>query len=122
MTQDMVVLVMFLSYVSHVRVKTADLKNNLSRYLKLVRESGEGIEVCLRDEPVAMLVPAHAGSSPGLSAQERSELQRRLAAAGLLLSSDPVAVGPLPQVTASRAGDRRADVRTVEAMRSERDW
>lgn len=105
-----------------MRVKTADLKNNLSRYLRLVRESGEGIEVCLREEPVAMLIPTPTGPRTAMAAQARSELQRRLGAAGLLLSVEPVATGPLPQVAASRAGDRRTDVRTVEAMRSERDW
>jgi hypothetical protein len=55
-----------------------------------------------------------------ISGEGNSPANREMA--GLVLSSDPVAVGPLPPVATSRAGDRRTDVRTVEAMRSERDW
>lgn len=38
------------------RVKIAELKNNLSKYLRAV-ENGETIEVLHRDRPIARLVP-----------------------------------------------------------------
>jgi prevent-host-death family protein len=41
-----------------MRVKTAALKNNLSRYLRHVRETGEEIIVCDRDTPIARIVSA----------------------------------------------------------------
>ena len=40
-----------------MRVKTADLRNNLSRYIREVRENSETIVVCDRDRPVAVLSP-----------------------------------------------------------------
>ncbi len=44
------------------RVGVAELKNNLSRHLRLV-EAGESIEVTDHDRPVARLVPIEAKSS-----------------------------------------------------------
>jgi prevent-host-death family protein len=44
-------------------VTIADLKNNLSRYLREVRQ-GESMTVLSRDVPVARLVPIEAGSRP----------------------------------------------------------
>ena len=41
----------------------ADLKNNLSRYLRDVRE-GENITVLSRDVPVARLIPLESPGSP----------------------------------------------------------
>ena len=40
-----------------MRVKTAELKANLSRYVRQVRETGEAVEILLRDETVAYLTP-----------------------------------------------------------------
>ena len=42
------------------RVKIADLKNNLSKYLRAA-EGGETIEVLDRDRPIARIVPAERG-------------------------------------------------------------
>lgn len=44
-------------------VTIADLKNNLSRYLREVR-GGEGITVMSRDVPVARLVPLERPGNP----------------------------------------------------------
>jgi prevent-host-death family protein len=38
------------------RVKIADLKNNLSRYLRAV-EDGDTVEILHRDRPIARIVP-----------------------------------------------------------------
>lgn len=40
-----------------MKVKTGNLRNNLSRYLKRVRQTGETIVVLDREEPVAELRP-----------------------------------------------------------------
>ena len=40
-----------------MRIKTGNLRNNLSRYLKRVRQTGETIVVLDREEPVAELRP-----------------------------------------------------------------
>lgn len=40
-----------------MRVKTGSLRNNLSRYLKRVRQTGETIVVLDRDMPVAEIRP-----------------------------------------------------------------
>jgi prevent-host-death family protein len=42
--------------VAMVRVKIAELKNNLSKYLRAA-ERGETIEVLDRDRPIARIVP-----------------------------------------------------------------
>jgi len=44
-------------------VTTADLKNNLSRYLREVR-AGEALTVLSRDVPVARLMPLQPRTSP----------------------------------------------------------
>lgn len=49
-----------------MEVKTGSLRNNLSRYLKRVRQTGDTIVVLDRDMPVAEIHPFHgdkAGSS-----------------------------------------------------------
>jgi antitoxin (DNA-binding transcriptional repressor) of toxin-antitoxin stability system len=40
-----------------MEIKTGNLRNNLSRYLKRVRQTGETIVVLDRDKPVAELRP-----------------------------------------------------------------
>lgn len=38
-------------------LKTAEFKNGLSRFLQIVRETGESITVCDRDKPVVKVIP-----------------------------------------------------------------
>ena len=103
-----------------MRVKTGELKARLSHYVRWVRTSGEAIEVCVREQPVACLCALPAAPRPD-AAQER-ELRKRLASVGLVLAQRPVGPGPPPAVEASVAGDGRTEVETVETIRSERDW
>jgi len=63
------------------KARIAELKNNLSRYIKYVRAGGS-VLVLDRDEPVAQLVPlpkkSHAGTDDQrLDALERQGLIRR---------------------------------------------
>ncbi len=99
-----------------MKVKVSELKTHLSRYLKHLDKDGP-IEVCLREETVAYLVPAGAQSQT-----TQKDLEERVRAAGLRLhtasrghSQD---VLPVPGV----AGDGRKDISTVESMRRERDY
>jgi len=46
-----------------LRIKISELRNQLSRYLRLVRNGGS-IQVMDRDKPIALLTPAKA-STPG---------------------------------------------------------
>lgn len=104
-----------------MKVKVANLKANLSRYLRQVQESGESIEICVRDERVAYLTPASAGVLDAGAARESEALRRRLQAAGLVLAAEGSAQ-PLPRVQPVVAGDGRTDCRTVSALRAGRDW
>ena len=113
-------LVKISNHNSHMRVKIGELKAKLSSYLKLVRESGESIEVCAREDPVAYLVPlGREGDSEAARGVE--ELRERLAVRGLVLGGGPVAEKPR-RPDPSLAGDGREDVMSVERMRESRDW
>lgn len=107
-----------------MKVKIAELKNRLSYYLRQVTESGEAIEVCARDETVALLSPVVPGASPSSDRavqREEEALRRRLAAVGLVLEG-PAGSAKLLAIEAQLAGDGRRDVPTVTAIRGERDW
>lgn len=47
-------------HVAMKRVKIAELKDNLSRYLRAVERVGEVVEVTDRDRPIARIVPVPA--------------------------------------------------------------
>lgn len=103
-----------------MRVKIGELKAKLSSYLKQVRDSGESIEVCAREDPVAYLVPV-GGEDESEEAGAKEELRRRLGACGLEWVGGPTAKKPGKPVPCP-AGDGRADVASVEQMREGRDW
>ena len=105
-----------------MKVKTAELKNNLSRYLRRVREAGETIVVCDRDKPVAVLGPLPTEELDPKQKVELDEMQLRFAEAGLQLRRPTVLMAKLPRVKTIPAPDNRADVVTVEEMRRVRDW
>lgn len=117
----MVCMTIICDYVVHMKVKVADLKANLSQYLRRVRETGERIEVCVREDKVAYLTSAADGVPDAAAVRESDALRRRLHEAGLTLVYEGAA-RPLPDVKASMAGDRRTDVATVAAMRAEKGW
>ncbi|MDA1273383.1 MAG: hypothetical protein O2960_04930 [Verrucomicrobia bacterium] len=107
-----------------MKVKSAELKAKLSLYLRILRESGEPIEILLRDEPVAYLTPIGHRSAllaPGKAA-ELHALKNAFADVGLTLSLEDAHVGTLPKLTPVTAGDGRKDIVTVESMRAEKDW
>lgn len=109
-------------YYSHMKVKVADLKANLSRHLRQLQKTGEPIEVCVREDSVAYLTPASAGAPDQVAARQNEALRARLHTAGLVLTTECKPSHPLPAIQATIARDGRTDVSTVSAMRAERDW
>ncbi len=102
-----------------MKVKVADLKANLSRHLRYVRETGDKLDICMRENTVAYLTPAQGDADAG---ERDIEVKQRLASTGLELVGGQVKDGPLPMIQPSIAGDGRKDISTVSAMRGERNW
>lgn len=108
--------------VSHVKVKTADLKANLSRYLRQVREQGESIEILLREETVAYLTPACGNETQSTKEMLGNKaLEHAFGEVGLTCqlgrgSLNPQAASP------DVAGDGITDINSVASMRAEKDW
>jgi prevent-host-death family protein len=90
------------------RVGVRELRQNLSRYLRLVGQ-GETLEVTERGQPVALLTPLPATTGG---------VYGRLATAGRLVRG-PRASGPLPPVPAAPAGARPLS-EALDELRGER--
>lgn len=103
-----------------MKVKVGHLKTHLSRYLKEIRKSGESIEVCLREEPVAYLTPCDEQKKPGVAPRSDPDLARQLAADGLTIThwgrKNPTA--PTPGHCGSPAGGPNS----MESIRAEKNW
>jgi antitoxin (DNA-binding transcriptional repressor) of toxin-antitoxin stability system len=101
-------------------VKTAQLKNKLSYYLRRVRERGETVIVYDRDEPIAMLGPLTGGAD---WKQRRTALLAAVRNSDLELDlPERSPVGILAGVTASPAPDGRTDLATIDLVRGGRDY
>ncbi len=107
-----------------MKVRSAELKAKLASYLRRLRESGEPIEVLLRDKPVAYLTPIGHRSTQLAPEQaaELHELKSAFTKVGLTLSLEDVHVGALPKLAPVTAGDDRTDIATVESIRAEKGW
>ena len=106
-----------------MKVKIADLKTNLSQHLRTMRETGEPIEVCVRETPVAYITSAdHSATAKRLSEQMDEELRQRLRARGVMLVASGSRAGSLPEIKVSVAGDGRKDLSTIAAQRAEKEW
>lgn len=103
-----------------MRVKTAELKNNLSKYLRRVREKGETIIVCDRDEPVATLSPFACDKDEAW--QRRRQELLAMAKKGGYTIRVPEKRPVMPMFEPTVAPDGRTDINTVEEMRKERDY
>lgn len=112
----------WICHVGQMKVKSAELKTHLSQYLRMVQETGEGIEVCVRDKSVAYLSPAKEDPN----CESRTVAIRKLEAAfqtvGITLSAPTTPATRIPLPTPTMAGDGRSDVCTVQEMRQHRDW
>jgi antitoxin (DNA-binding transcriptional repressor) of toxin-antitoxin stability system len=107
-------------------VKTGELKNNLSRYLKRLAETGESITILDRDRPVAKITPIRGkrGTPESTWTKERTRLLAKAAKLGIKITLHEKEPSPLremklrPQI----APDGRTDVETVIEMRREKDY
>jgi antitoxin (DNA-binding transcriptional repressor) of toxin-antitoxin stability system len=106
-----------------MNVKTADLKNNLSRYLRQIRKTGESIVVCDRDEPVATLSPLVRDADAEWT-RYRTEALARAKEIGLKLDipMQRPTKGCMPSVRPIVAPDGRTDIRTIDLVRGGRDY
>lgn len=106
-----------------MKVKTAELKNRLSHYLRLV-EQGETITVMLRNTPVARLVPAAKNPKASSWKVERERIIQEAGKLGIKLR--PPEEKPKPfsslKVNPVVAPDGRTDISTMEMIRNERDY
>ena len=78
-----------------MQVKSAELKTHLSHYLRLVQETGEDIEVCVRETPVAYLTRTKEAPMNTAQQLETRQLEAAFQTVGLTLAA-PVA---LPSTT-----------------------
>lgn len=101
-----------------MKVKVGQLKAHLSRYLREIQDSGETLEVCVRETPVAYLKPIVEDLL--LEEGPPAELVKALESDGVRIvqwgrKSDFV---PTPRP----AGDGKFIKNSVVAMREEKDW
>lgn len=102
-----------------MKVKIGELKTHLSKYVQGLREGGEPVEVCVRDEAVAYLTAV--GSGKGMKpAHERQALAGKLQSGGLQLRQWGTKKGSSPRP--GRAGDGRVVKNSVVNIRSGKDW
>ena len=106
-----------------MQVKSAELKTHLSHYLRLVQETGEDIEVCVRETPVAYLTRTKEAPMNTAQQLETRQLEAAFQTVGLTLAA-PVALPSTTRriPTPSLAGDGRTDVDSTQEMRNQRDW
>jgi antitoxin (DNA-binding transcriptional repressor) of toxin-antitoxin stability system len=104
--------------VDYVKAKIGELKAKLSRYIREAAQSGETIEICVREETVAYLVPTRTGEQSPEAEAETARLKERLAGAGLALSAFPTQRKARPRPSPAPDGDRDSD--TVGQMRGEK--
>ncbi len=107
-----------------MQVKTGELKTHLSHYLRHVQETGEEIEVCVREQPVAYLTRSKEDTMNATHQIERRQLETAFQTVGLTLVKPALNVSgstrlrPQPQL----AGDGRTDVDSTAEMRRLRDY
>jgi antitoxin (DNA-binding transcriptional repressor) of toxin-antitoxin stability system len=114
---------MLQGYLGYMNVKTADLKNNLSRYLARVRETGETIVVCDRETPVAILSPIVRNEDAEWNRYRTEALARaRKIGLNLQIPLQRPRKTPLPEVRPTVAPDGRTDLATIALARKGKDY
>ncbi|MEX2606635.1 MAG: hypothetical protein WD708_04755 [Kiritimatiellia bacterium] len=101
-----------------MKVKIAELKTHLSKYVQSLRESGEPIEVCVREQTVAYLTKANTASSPSVEADR--QLADRLKRKGILLQSSGFVTSR--RLKPGQPGDGKQVENSVVEIRKEKDW
>jgi len=111
-------MIIIYSHISLMRVKVAELKTHLSKYLRQIDKDGQPIKVCVREDAVAYLTSARTHDPAG---QAKEQLAQQLQAVGIQVSQwgsrAPTALGP-PGNCHNPAGGPNS----VESIRRERSW
>lgn len=106
-----------------MNVKTADLKNNLSRYLRRVRETGETLIVCDRDEPVATLAPiVRDADADWRRFREEALARARKNGIEIDIPVNRPTKPCMPPANPTVAPDGRTDISTIAFTREGRDY
>ena len=106
-----------------MNVKTADLKNNLSRYLRRLRETGETIIVCDRDEPVATLTPiVRDADAEWQRFREEALARARKSGVAIEIPLKRPTGSCMPPTHPTVAPDGRTDIPTIRFTRGGRDY
>lgn len=96
-----------------MKVKIGELKANLSKYLQKLKNGGEPIEVCIREAPVAYLIPI--GQRDKALIEDSLQLQGiRVTQWGLQRVDGMVSPGTCEKPAKGR--------NSVESIRNERFW
>ena len=115
--------------MASINVKTAELKNNLSKFLRRVR-AGKTITVFDRDQPIALLSPIFRVSPSAAAAEpDRAWQRERLAALARAKKHGFEIDVPLTRPTRPLfqdtspilAPDGRADINTIDLVRGRID-
>lgn len=112
----MVDITIYQDQVGLMKMKIGELKTHLSKMVKEVNASQEPLEVCVREETVAYLVPV----SKEAPKQIDSELEGKIKQSGLTITQVGRKKGKLPRPVKSKKGEYTAN--TVVRMREEKDW
>jgi antitoxin (DNA-binding transcriptional repressor) of toxin-antitoxin stability system len=102
-----------------MKVKVGQLKTHLSRYLRNAQESGESIEVCVREDTVAYLTP-YAPSKTASRQQPDLDLAQQLKADGISVTRwghKPSSLLSPGSCTAPAEGPN-----SIESIRAEKNW
>jgi prevent-host-death family protein len=109
-----------------MRVKIGELKNNLSRYLKRVAQTGESLTILDRNRPVGKLTPWRGKTAAKKTAweKERERILAKAARLGIKISIPERKPVPMRELNISprTAPDGRTDVNAVIQMRREKDY
>jgi antitoxin (DNA-binding transcriptional repressor) of toxin-antitoxin stability system len=99
-----------------MKVRVADLKANLSRYLQEIKAGGPPLEVCVRDKTVAFLNPV----AENTERSTREAIKAALENQGLLLDDwgQKSASPPEP----GKPGDGKHPENSVVSIRKESLW
>ncbi len=106
-----------------MKVKSAEFKTHLGKYLRIVEQESTALEICVRDRTVAYLVPANAfGGGVGVGGSSDDLPLMALKRAGMKVEMASGRCGGDELGGPVVAGDGREDVVTVDRMRQGRDW
>jgi prevent-host-death family protein len=108
-----------------MQVRTGELKNNLSRYLKRLAQTGKPITILDWNRPVARLMPIRGKRGKESAwAKRRAEILARAAKLGIKIKVPEKEPRPLKSlgIEPRIAPDGRTDSNSVVEMRKERDY